>query len=281
MSWTTWYPSPLILDGGAIALMLFATGFAKLRRRGRRDLANWPRAALFLLAVALGTLPLVSPLDEAGDTYLLSAHMLQHVLIGEVAPALALIALRGPLLFFVVPGTVLRRLARLAPLRSALAFLLRPRVSIATWALVIGVWHVPAAYDYTLTHQTVHDLAHLSFIAAGLLAWSQIVDPARRKALDIPQRLTCAVAMAAFAVAVGSVLLFAAPLYPAYAHQGTRLFGLSPIADQQLAGLVMIGEQLCALALCAAFLLPARARARRAAPPVTVVAPILRPGEAA
>ena len=278
MSWTTWYPSPFILDGAAVALMLFATGFARLRRRGRRDLANWRRAALFLLAVALGTLPLVSPLDEAGDTYLLSAHMLQHVLIGELAPALALVALRGPLLFFVVPATVLRRLARLTRLRGALAFLLRPRVSIAAWALVIAAWHVPAAYDYTLTHQTVHELAHLSFIAVGLLAWSQVVDPARRNALDVSQRLACAVAMTVFAVAVGSVLLFTAPLYPAYAHQGTRLFGLSPAADQQLAGLVMIGEQLCALALCAAFLLPARARARRALPPV---AAILRPGEAA
>ena len=274
MSWTTWYPSPLVLDGAVIALGLFASAFARLRRRGRSDLADWPRAALFLLAVAIGTLALVSPLDEAGDTYLLSAHMLQHVLIGDVAPALALVALRGPLLFFVVPSTVLRRVARLSPLRSALAFLLRPRVSIGAWALVIGAWHIPAAYDYTLTHQTVHDVAHLSFIAVGLLAWSQIIDPARRNALDVSQRLACALAMAAFAVAVGSVLVFSTPLYPAYAHQATRLFGLSPIADQQLAGLLMIGEQLGALALCACFLLPELARARRATPPVsTVVVP--------
>jgi len=274
MSWTTWYPSPLVLDSAVIALGLAASAFATLRRRGRSDLADWPRAALFLVAVAIGTLALVSPLDEAGDTYLLSAHMLQHVLIGDVAPALALVALRGPLLFFVLPSTVLRRVARISPLRSALAFLLRPRVSIGAWALVIGAWHIPAAYDYTLTHQTVHDVAHLSFIAVGLLAWSQIIDPARRNALDVSQRLICALAMAAFAVAVGSVLVFSAPLYPAYAQQATRLFGLSPVADQQLAGLLMIGEQLGALALCAGFLLPELARARRATPPVsTVVVP--------
>ena len=155
MSWTTWDFAPLVLVGAAIALLLFLDAFLLLRRRGRSDHAGWSRAALFVLAVALGTLPFVSPLDEAGDSYLVSAHMLQHVLIGDVVPALALVALRG---------------------RSSSSFRL-------------GVWHVPAAYDYALAHPIAHDLEHLSFIAVGLLAWTQIVDPGRRKTLDPAQRL--------------------------------------------------------------------------------------------
>ena len=263
MSWTTWDLAPLVLAGAAVALMLFVGAFLRLRRRGRNDHAGCSRAALFALAVTFGTLPLISPLDEAGDSYLLSAHMLQHVLIGDVAPALALLALRGPLVFFFLPRAALRRVAQQARLRRAIVFVLRPRVSLALWAGVIGAWHIPAAYDYTLTHPIVHDLAHLSFVAVGLLAWSQIIDPAARKTLGAAQRLVCAAAMLVFALALGGLLFFAAPLYPDYVQQGTRLFGLSPLADQRLAGIVMLGEQLAAFVLCAAFLLPAAARARQ------------------
>jgi putative membrane protein len=263
MSWTAWHPAPLVLGGAGLALVLFARAFVRLRRRGRRDHAGWSRAGLFVLAIALGTLPLVSPLDEAGDGYLLSAHMLQHVLIGDAAPALALVALRGPLFFFFLPSAVLRRAARLRRLRRGLAFLLRPRVSLGTWMLVIAAWHIPAAYDYTLTHETTHQLEHVSFIAVGLLAWTQLVDPARRNGLAPAQRFGCMAAMVGFALVLSGILVATAPLYPAYAHQSTRLFALSPSRDQHLAGLVMIGEQLAAVGACAWFLLAAQRSGRR------------------
>jgi cytochrome c oxidase assembly factor CtaG len=208
-------------------------------------------------------LPLVSPLDELGDEYLLSGHMLQHVLIGDAAPALALFALRGPLLFFVFPNALLRRAARFRGLRRGLAFLLRARVSLTLWMVVLAAWHVPAAYDFALAHETVHDLEHASFIAVGLLAWTQLVDPAHRNSLR--ERLGCMIGMGAFTLVLGTVLIAAAPLYPAYADQATRLFALSATRDQQLAGLVMIGEQLAALGLCAWFLFPARATRARTA----------------
>src|SRR5439155_13434483 len=103
---------------------------------------------LFAAGLGLAPLPLVSPLDSAGDEYLLSAHMLQHMLIGDAAPALLLVAVRGPLAFFLLPAAVLGPLARFVPLRRALHFLLRPAVSMTLWALAFGAWHIPAAYDY-------------------------------------------------------------------------------------------------------------------------------------
>jgi putative membrane protein len=263
MSWSTWNAPPVVVAGAVLALLFFAHAFARLRHRGRTDHAPWSRVALFALAVAVGVLPLVSPLDELGDEYLLSGHMLQHVLIGDAAPALALVALRGPLLFFCLPNPLLRRAARLRRLRRGLASLLRPRASLTLWMVVLAAWHVPAAYDFALAHETVHDLEHASFIAVGLLAWTQLVDPARRNSLQ--ERLGCMLAMAAFTVAVGCVLIATAPLYPAYVDQTTRLFGLSATRDQQLAGLAMIGEQLAALGLCAWFLLPARVERARIA----------------
>src|SRR4029078_3537183 len=87
---STWEMPPAILIGTALALVLFIQAFVRLRRR-RPDHAAWSRAVLFAAGLAVLVLPLVSPLDHLGDEELLSAHMLQHVLIGEAAPALPLV----------------------------------------------------------------------------------------------------------------------------------------------------------------------------------------------
>lgn len=254
----TWRPSLAVIIPAAVLLVLVVQAFIRLRRRGRVDHAGWDRLLLFLLALTIGTLALVSPLDATGDQYLLSAHMLQHVLIGDAAPALALVALRGPLLFFLLPAPVLAPLARFRPLRVFLRQLVRPRVALVLWGLAIGLWHIPKFYDHTLTHRTVHDLEHLCFVVAGILVWTQIVDPARRRELRVPQRVAFAAAMFAAGQALSYVLIFSLhPLYPAYAAQNDRLFGWSPMFDQQLAGLTMMVEQLLALGTaCVILLLP-------------------------
>ena len=258
--WTAWDPAPAILAGAGLTLLLFARAFVRLRRRGRADHAPWSRLVLFVLAVTFGTLALVSPLDEIGDTYLLSGHMLQHVLIGDVAPALALVALRGPLLFFVLPRCVVRPLARSHSARRLLAALLRPATSFAAWVLVIAAWHVPAAYDFALRHQAVHDLEHVSFILVGVLVWMQIVDPARRRRLALGERFGYMLALAGAGGALASLLVGApSPLYPAYADN-VRLFGVTALRDQQLAGVVMIAGQLLMLGCCARCLLGFRLR---------------------
>jgi putative membrane protein len=258
---SAWEAPPAVLIGSALALVLFAQAFVRLRRRGRADHAGWDRAALFVAAVTLGTLALVSPLDYIGEEYLLSAHMLQHVVIGDLAVALAIVAIRGPLTFFLLPAAVLAPLARMGRLRSFLRFLLRPKIAFATWAMVIAAWHVPAAYDYTLTHQVVHDLEHVSFIVVGVVVWTLLVDPTRRGDLSLAGRIGLAVALFAAGQILADVLIFAMrPLYPVYAEQPHRLLGLSPLEDQRLAGLVMMVEQLLTLGTCVALTLLAQHR---------------------
>jgi putative membrane protein len=245
---SAWEAPPAVLVGSALALALFGQAFLRLRRRGRADHAGWDRAALFGAAVALGTLALVSPLDYIGEEYLLSAHMLQHVVIGDLAVALAIVAIRGPLSFFLIPAAVLASLARRRGLRRFLRFILRPWIAFGVWAVVIAAWHIPAAYDYTLTHQLVHDLEHISFVLVGVLVWTLLVDPARRGELSRAGRIGLAIALFAAGQILADVLIFAQrPLYPAYAEQPDRLLGLSPVADQRLAGLVMMAEQLLTL----------------------------------
>jgi len=263
----SWSAAPAVLASAGIALALFAQAFWRLRRRGGPERAPWSRALLFALAVAIAALALVSPLDEAGEEFLLSAHMLQHVLIGDVVPALALLALRGPLLVFLLPAPVLAPLARLGPIRRALGFLLRPAVALVLWAVVIGAWHVPAAYDSVLTRPALHDFEHVSFVVVGLLVWAQLVDPARRRELSLRGRIGYAVTLFACGLVLSDVLIFSFhPLYGAYAGQPERLFGLSPLTDQRLAGVVMMVEQLATLGTCVAILLAAaRGGAVRAA----------------
>jgi cytochrome c oxidase assembly factor CtaG len=259
----TWRSAPAVVVPAALLVVLFIQAFVRLRRRGRPDHAGWDRLLLFSLAVAIGTLALISPLDVAGEQYLLSAHMLQHVMIGDFAPALALVALRGPLLFFLLPSLVLAPLARVKPLRAVLRQLVVPGVAVGIWAIVIALWHVPSIYDYTLTHRTVHDVEHLCFVIAGVLVWTQIVDPARRHRLTTPQRIAFAAAVFSAGQVLSYVLIFSfRALYPAYSAQHDRMFGWSPLLDQQFAGLTMMGEQLLTLGTACALLLVPYLRAR-------------------
>jgi putative membrane protein len=253
-----WTAAPAVLVASVLALVLFGQAFARLRRRGRADHAPWSRAALFAAGVALGVLALLSPLDAVGEEYLLSAHMLQHVLVGDVAPALVILALRGPLTFFLLPAAVLRALAPVRPLRAALGVLLRPRVALGIWAVTMAAWHVPQAYGAALESQALHDLEHATFALAGTLVWIQIVDPARRRELTTAGRLAFVAALFAAGQVLSNVLIFSfSPLYEAYALQDERLLGLSALTDQRLAGLVMMLEQVVVLGLAAAVLLRA------------------------
>ncbi|MGZ4387994.1 MAG: cytochrome c oxidase assembly protein [Gaiellaceae bacterium] len=239
-SWT-FAPVPVAL--ALVAAALFAQGFVRLRRRAPHR-AGWDRPALFAVALACGVLPLVSPLDGVADEYLLSAHMLEHVLIGDVAPMLAIIAVRGPLVFFLLPQRLLRALAGISWLRAALSFLLRPWVTFVLAVGIVAGWHVPAAYDYADLHQNVHDLQHACFVVAGTLVWAQLVDPARRRALTDAGRIFYAWGLfAAGELSTHVILLDSTAHYRPYAEQPVRLLGLSPVADQHWAAAVMSLEQ--------------------------------------
>jgi len=256
---------PAVLLGLVLAVVLFAQAFVRMRRR-RPDHAPWSRALLFGAGLALLALPLVSPLDGLGDDELLSAHMLQHVLIGDAAPALLVVAVRGPLLFFLLPPFLLRPLASFRPLRALLSMLMIPLVSLGIWAVTLYAWHIPRVYDYAAAHQTVHDIEHLSFVIAGLLVWTQLIDPARHGRLRRPQRVFFALAMIVLAQPLVDALIFtSSAAYPRY----TGAHGISAMTDQRLAGVVMMTEQLLTLGICVALLLRPYVRERQRKPAFT------------
>ena len=256
-----WEPAPLVLGAAGLALVLFWRGFLRLRGRGRADHAPWWRAAVFTAAVSLGVLAVVSPLDSIGEQDLVSAHMLQHVVIADLVPALLLVALQGPLLGFATPRPVLRGVARRGPLRSALGLLLLPPVAFACWAAAIGVWHVPGPYEAAVANPWWHDVEHMTFLLGGLLVWAQLVDPARRGSMGPTARVAYAVCLLAAGGALVNVLVFSGPLFPSYARLSDRPLGLSAAGDQQAAGLVMLAEQTLTIGVFVAVMLRRRGRA--------------------
>ena len=251
----TWSLDPVPLTAAAVTLVLYASGFRRLRARGRPDHATNLDAALFVLGIAAGTLALVSPLDALAEDTLLSAHMTQHLLIGDIAPLLLVLGLRGPIAFFLLPPTLLRPLARAVPVRRVLAVLFRPRVSFGVWAGALAAWHVPVAYDAALSHPALHQLEHASLFLGGFLLWSQIVDPTRRRRLSVGRRAAIAALALAAGMILSEILLAAGPLYAHYAAVSDRPFGLTRATDQTRAGLLMMAEQIATLGPAAALLL--------------------------
>ncbi len=168
----------------------------------------------------------------------------------HLPPVLAVVALRGPLLFFVVPPRLGRMWARVGPLPS-----------FAVWAIALAAWHLPPAYEYALEHPAVHGLEHACFILGGVLVWMQLVDPARRGALSLWGGLGFALAVFVTGQFLANTLILTDHVvYPSYAEQPVRLFGLSPQSDQDTAGLVMMVEQLATLGTFAVLRLRPRSR---------------------
>jgi putative membrane protein len=252
--------APVIAAAGAA--LLFLQAVVRLRRRGRADLAGWDRIALFAAGLGVSLFAVVGPLDRIADDKLLAAHMGQHVLIGDLGPALMMTALRGPLLVFLLPPPILAPLARNMGIRAALSTLLRPRVAFGLWALNLAIWHIPHIYDSALAHEKLHDFEHVCWTICGILVWTLLVDPGSHRRLSVGGRVALAAAMFAAGQVLTDVLVFSfTSLYPAY----RGAYGISAVTDQQLAGIVMMVEQLFTLATCVALLLLPRWRRPRTA----------------
>ncbi len=183
--------------------------------------------------------------------------MLQHVVVGDVVPALLVLSLRGPLCVFVVPARLGRAVASVHPVAA-----------LALWAASLAVWHVPAVYDAAASNTVLHDAEHACFFAAGMLAWSQLLDPLRRGALGLWGSLGFALALlTAGQILANTLVLTDTLLYPAYAHPERPLAWLSPRTDQDLAGIVTMVEQALVLGTYAVWRLRGSLRAAPALAP--------------
>jgi cytochrome c oxidase assembly factor CtaG len=185
------------------------------------------RIACFAAALALLLAAFVTPLNHLALHYLLSAHLLQNVVVAEWAPALAVLG---------VPPRLADRLAAYPAVRA----LIRPAVALPLWLAVYFLWHVPWLYDTALRHpNTLLHLEHASYFAAGALFWWPVVHGRHKSGRK------AAYLFAAFVLVSPLGLLLAllpSAVYSFY-EDAPRLWGLSPLTDQQIAGATMAAEQ--------------------------------------
>ena len=150
--------APLVLVGVA-----YGVRARTLARRGT-PVPRW-RMALFALGLLLFLTAIVSPIAARGEERF-SFHMVQHLLLGDLAPLALLAGLTGPLL---------RPVLALRPVH-ALRVLAHPLVALPIWIANVVFWHLPFAYEAAIRHDLVHAVEHISFFAAGLVMWMPVLE---------------------------------------------------------------------------------------------------------
>jgi cytochrome c oxidase assembly factor CtaG len=216
---------PLLLAAG-----LYAKRSITLAERGR-PVPLWRQlcfaGGLLTMAVAL-----VSPVAHIGEE-LLIAHMVEHLLLGDVATLLLVLGLTGPLLQPILA----------IPVFDRLRILTHPLVAFPLWALNFYFWHVPALYDAAYGGAAVHLLEHASFVFFGCLMWMPIFGPLPKPSwFNAGWKVAYVVAVRFAGAILGNVLMWSGTvLYPKYAA-GEAYWKISPLADQSTAGVVMMVE---------------------------------------
>jgi putative membrane protein len=201
----------------------------RVRTLARRatPVPGW-RQGSFALGLALAAAAQLMPLEEE----LFFVHMLQHVLLGDLAALAFVIGLTGPILRPVLAAGPLSRLRVLA----------HPIVALPLWAASLYLWHLPRLYEAAVEHDAVHALEHLSFFGTGVLMWAAVVE-----VLPGPEWFGTGVKFGYVAVVrlletvLGNVFIWSGEVvYPVY--DGSDRWDIGPLQDQGLAGTIMMVE---------------------------------------
>ncbi len=187
--------------------------------------------ASFFGSLLLLFLTLNGPLHDLSDFYLFSAHMVQHLILTLVVP---------PLMILGTPGWMLRPLLRRRGGFRVARAVTGVAACFALFNLVLAFWHLPPMYNLALAHHSVHILQHLMFIAASVLMWWPLTSPLPElpRAAYPAQMLYCFLMVIPMSVISIYIVMADSALYPAYAT-APRVWGLTPMMDQQYGGLIM------------------------------------------
>jgi putative membrane protein len=222
---------PLQLIPVAVIAALYVARSRSLAARGRA-VPVW-RQVSFGAGMLMVLVALVSPL-AALDDELVWVHMAQHLVLGDLAALAIVLGLTGPLL---QPLLAARGLGWLRAL-------VHPAVALPLWLVDMYLWHVPALYQAALSSESVHALEYACFVGFGIAMWMALLGPLPKPAwFGNGARLIYILVVRFGGAVLANVLIWSgSALYPDYAA-GEAAHGISPLADQGAAGIVMMGEQ--------------------------------------
>jgi putative membrane protein len=232
LSWTF---DPSVLVGVLVLVLLYLKGWRRARDPREPHPPGFGRLALFSAGILTILIALVSPLDSLGDQ-LMVMHMVQHMLLLDIAPILLILGLTKVLLR---PVT-----RRLNTIERRAGYLAHPVFAVFLYVGFLWLWHIPAIYDQAQGNGAVHALEHLCFFSAGALYWWHVLSPIRSRMRLGGMGPIAYMTSAKLLVGILGIVLAFAPrvIYPFYAHK-PHYWGLTPLQDQSMAGLVMALEQ--------------------------------------
>jgi putative membrane protein len=226
--WAEFVP-PLIACG--IYLVLYERRAQTLAAEGR-PVEPW-RAISFACGVITMTAVQLPPFDTLADQVLI-AHMVQHIIIGDLSSLLIVLGLTGP----VLQPLLHLRLTR--PIRK----LVHPVVAVVLWTVDLYAWHLPVMYQLAIRVDLVHAAEHACLLWFGTLLWLALIGPLPKPAWFTGWgRLGYIVTVRLIGTVLANVLIWSQTVfYPVYkASDAAR--GINPLTDQNLAGAVMMIEQ--------------------------------------
>lgn len=218
-----------------MACVLYLVLYRKRARQlatARRPVPRW-RAVCFVAGALVVTIVQLPPCDGLADQVLM-AHMTQHILIGDVASLLIVLGLTGPILQPLLHIRATRGLRRLS----------HPLVALALWAVDLYVWHIPLLYQLAIRHDLLHALEHACLLWFGTLLWLALIGPLPKPRWFSAWWGVGYVIVVRFAGALlANVLIWAQTVfYPVYRTTDAAR-GLNPLSDQNVAGGIMMVEQ--------------------------------------
>lgn len=228
---TQWNLAPSLLLGAVLVIGLYSYALGPYHRRYYSSVPiKRSQTIAFILGVLIMLLALISPLDDLGDDYLFSAHMLQHLCLTTFGP---------PLLLIGTPEWMLERLLNKRLIFRVLKVLTWAPLAFFLYNADFLIWHVPTLYNATLENETIHIFEHLTFIAFGILSWWPILSPSSKlPRLSLGGQILYIFMNGMPAVLLGAGLTFMQPLYTPYLA-APLVWGISHSVDQQLGGLIM------------------------------------------
>ena len=235
-----WLPLGVVVPLVATCALYFG-GVRGLRAAaGREGVAPRPRVAAFSAGALALFVALASPLDPLGEV-LFSAHMVQHLILVLVAAPLLVLGAPERVALWVFPLSVRKRIGGWGhDLARVLGPLARPVPAVTVATVTLWAWHAPFLYDLAIEHGGLHAIEHASFLATALLFWWTLLRIRTRRAdRENGVRLLALFAMAVQGSLLGALITLAAtPLYESHRAIGPA-WGVEPLVDQQLAGLLM------------------------------------------
>lgn len=239
---------PVIVAMLLLAAGLYVRALGVLARR-RLRVSAWQQTAWWI-GWALLAIGLLGP-PGANDEQLLSLHMAQHLLIGDLAAPFLLLGVRSPLLLFYLPRPALVLLARRRALRRAFRVLRRPLVALPLYVLTVYAWHYSSLFEGAVRHPMLHAVQHGAFMAANLLLWWPVIEPQRRRMGGQLWKIGYLFAARMSTMFLGMVFLFARGILYADVYGRGLREGMSSRADQQAAGGMMMTLDIVIMAVTA------------------------------